>query len=342
MKSKAIQKNKIPAMSQPEILKEITRVFAKSKRIMVVSHIDPDGDALGTQLAFGAYLKDIGKEVYMVRDSQIPAKYRFLEEINSILSYKEFPEELSIDTALILECPNISRIGGARKFLNGDIEIINIDHHCDNDNFGRVNWLNTKASSVGEMAFEYFYTVGYNFNKAVAEQLYTAIMTDTGRFRFCSTSPRTMEIVAHLLEKGADPQKICDNVYYSLKPTVLRLIGKVLNSIEFHQNGNICVLTLSKEMLTASGANDSDSEGIVDFSLYSKNVIGGVLFKEIDPEITKVSLRSKDNINVAELAAKFGGGGHFNAAGCTLSMPLDIAKTEIIKLLKEAIDDQER
>lgn len=342
MKSKAIQKNKLQEMFPSEIIQEIKDVFKESQRIMVVSHIDPDGDALGTQLAFGTYLKDMGKEVFMARDSQIPTKYMFLDNIENILSYDEFPDDLSIDTALVLECPNISRIGGAKIFLGNNVNIINIDHHCDNDNFGRINWLNTRASSVGEMAFEYFDTIGYNFDSSVAEQLYTAIMTDTGRFRFCSTSPRTMEIVARLLEKGADPQRICDNVYYSLKPTVLKLIGKVLNGIEFHNNGNICVLTLTQEMLSASGANDSDSEGLVDFSLYSKDVIGGALFKEIGSDTTKVSLRSKDNVNVAELAAKFDGGGHFNAAGCTLSMPLEKAKIEIIKLLKEAIDDQER
>jgi len=330
MKSKAIPKINENVKSMPEILQEIKHAFEGSQRIMVVSHIDPDGDALGTQLAFGAYLRVIDKEVYMVRDSQIPAKYMFFDGIENILSYDDFPDDLSIDTALILECPNISRIGGAKKFLGNNVDIINIDHHCDNDNFGRINWLNTKASSVGEMAFEYFDNVGYDFDSSVAEQLYTAIMTDTGRFRFCSTSPRTMEIVARLLEKGADPQKICDNVYYSLKPTVLKLIGKVLNGIEFHHNGNICILTLTQDMLSASGANDSDSEGLVDFSLYSKDVIGGALFKEIGSDTTKVSLRSKDNVNVA------------NAAGCMLSIPLEKAKKEIIKLLKEAIDDQER
>jgi phosphoesterase RecJ-like protein len=151
-----------------------------------------------------------------------------------------------------------------------------------------------------------------------------------------------MEIAGRMIKAGADPQKICDEVYFNLQPSTMTLIGKVLNSIEFHHEGQICLLTLTKEMLKKANAVDSESDGLVDYTLFNSGVISGALLKEIDGERTKVSFRSKDGINVAEIAARFGGGGHFNASGCTVEKPLEQAKAELVTILSKAIDDQKR
>ncbi len=338
MRSKLTEKNSIVSTDSRPPLADIMAILDSSSKVLVASHIDPDGDALGTQLAVAAFVRSLGKDVYLVRDNDIPDKYRFLEGINDIPTVDYYQENGLFDAAIILECPTVARIGRASRLLH-DIKIINIDHHLDNGQFGDVNWINVKASSVGEMAVEMFEMVGFDINASVAEQLYTAIMTDTGRFRYRSTSPRTMEIVGRLIEAGADPQKICDEVYYNVRPSTMKLIGKVLNAIEFHHDGRVCLLTLTKGMLDETGAHDSESDGLVDYTLFNSGVVAGALIKEVDATKTKVSFRSKDGIDVAAIAARFGGGGHFNASGCTIDMPLEDTRQAIIKMLSEAIDE---
>jgi len=315
---------------------EIKATLERAKRVLVVSHIDPDGDALGTQLAFGEYLRSLGKEVILARDSAIPDKYAFLPDVDTIVPVSAMPDDIGIDTAVILECPTLDRTGGVKKYLSGDVILVNIDHHQDSASFGAVNWINVGASSVGEMAYEYLTEVGFDISRKVATDLYTAILTDTGRFRFPSTTKRTMIVAGDLIALGADPRTICDQVYYNMQPTTMLLTGRVLNSMEYHNGGRICLLTLTRRMLVETGARESESDGLVDFTLFTQGVVTGALLKEIDPQTTKVSLRSNNGVNVSEIAARFGGGGHVNASGCHVPLPLNEAKAEIVAALKEA------
>ncbi len=314
----------------------IQRKLLAADRIMVITHIDPDGDALGTQLAFGRYLKDLGKRVFLIRDSEIPDKYLFLPGVGEIISVDDLSEEPEIDTLLILECPSLERAGRAARFAGDDVTIISIDHHQGSAEVGEINWLDLETSSVGEMTYEYFCSVGYDIPPEVAVQLYTALMTDTGRFRYQSTSPRTMVIAGELINLGADPRMICDNVYFNMRPSTMILTGKVLSTMEFHDHGRICLLTLTREMLREAGADESESDGLVDFSLYTRGVVAGALLKEISENETKISLRSTNGVNVGEIAAHLDGGGHVNAAGCRMALPLEKARVELIKILGEA------
>jgi bifunctional oligoribonuclease and PAP phosphatase NrnA len=316
----------------------IRDVVERSRRVMVASHVDPDGDALGTMLACTAYLRSLGKEVLAVRDSDIPAKYRFLPGAESVCRYEDLPDDTEVDLAIILECPHLDRVGRPQSLLTDSVTTVNVDHHRDNAHFGQINWIDTGASSVGEMLYEYLVRVDYDVTSEDATCLYTAILTDTGRFRFSSTTPRTMQVAGELIERGADPQLICDKVYYSLTKPSLMLMGKVLESIEFHCDGRICLLSMTQSMLSASGAAMADSEGLVDFTLYGENVIAGAFFKEVGPIETRVSLRSRDRINVSRIAGSLGGGGHYNAAGCSIEKPLDQARQLIAQLLCKAID----
>jgi len=319
MKSSVIKKtNSTPGDRQPEVISAVQKALLESSRILVVSHVDPDGDALGTQLAFVRYLKDMGKTVWAYEQSSIPGKYQFLFESAANDANAESLDLDGIDTLLALECPQLERLGDAARYLGNGTKVINIDHHPDNKLDADVSWLDQERSSVGEMAYEYFDHVGYPISPTVAEQLYTAILTDTGQFRFSSTSPRTMQIAGELIRCGANPTKIVDAVYCALTPGAMKLLGSVLNSIEYVDNDRVCILTMTREMLRSSGAEPADSEGLVDYTLRSRGSICGVLFKEIDKQTTKASLRSRDGINVSKIAAQFGGGGHFNAAGCTI------------------------
>ncbi len=342
MKSRLSEKtNPTRSNSPADALKRIDSALGKARRVLVLSHVDPDGDAIGTQLALAEYLRSLGKDIVLLRESPVPDKYLFLRGAGEIPLVDELPRHDSFDTAVVLECPTPARTGRGAEFIGDDTTVINIDHHPDNRIAADINWLDSSKSSVGEMLFEYFHEIDFEITPEIAEQLYTAILTDTGRFRFSSTSPRTMEIGGALIRAGADPKKITDRVYHCLPPEAMKLLGRVLNGIEYHDGSRICILTLTREMLRETKAEMADSEGLVDFTLYGRGVEIGALLKEIEDDITKASLRSRDRINVAELAAAFGGGGHRNAAGCTMKMSLEKARQRLLDMFRNAREDQQ-
>lgn len=317
---------------------ELKTIIDNSSNILVVSHIDPDGDALGTQLAFAQYLKDIHKKVTLVRQSDIPEKYHFLPGVLDIPHFDSMTHIGAFDAIIVLECPDFKRIGLASAWITEETTIVNIDHHRDNKLNGSLNWLNIKASSVGEMVFEFFEDINYKVSAETATCLFTAILTDTGRFRYNSTSQRTLEIAGKLVGAGVVPQKVCDEVYYNMKSSTVKLIGKVLNEMEFYHDGKLCMLTLTKDMLAVSDADSSESDGLIDYTLYNNGVEVGVLVKEFTETTTKVSMRSKDSINVSEVANTFGGGGHFNASGCLIDKTLKDTKKLLIEIYKEILN----
>lgn len=302
---------------------------------MVVSHINPDGDAIGTQLALASYLERLGKEVISVRDSELPARYTFLAGSERIVPASDISDDVAIDTAVVLECPVLGRAGSAARLIKDRVRLINIDHHADNSGYGDIHWLDSRSSSVGEMLFEYLVGCGHSISPDEAEQLYTAILTDTGRFRFDSTSRRTMEVAGLLMEVGADSSKICEAVYFDHPQSTLRLMGFVLNTMKFTHDGRICFIHLSNSMLEAAEAKQSEIEGLIDYTLYARGVVLGALFKEVSNDETRLSLRSRQGLDVAALAAHWGGGGHARAAGCTLPYGIEQAKVELLRYLKE-------
>lgn len=342
MKSRVSEKTS-PIRNEPQAdaVRRIEAALKPARRVLILSHVDPDGDAIGTQLAVAEYLRSLGKEVALLRETEVPDKYRFLHGAEEIPLVDEVPRHDSFDTAVVLECPTPARMGRGADFITDDTTVINIDHHPDNRLDSDIDWLDSSKSSVGEMLFEYFLQVGFELSPEIAEQLYTAILTDTGRFRFSSTSPRTMEIGGALIRAGADPKKITDRVYHCLPPEAMKLLGRVLNGIEYHDSNRICILTLTRKMLRDTEAEMADSEGLVDFTLYSRGVEIGALLKEVEDDVTKASLRSRNGINVAEMAAEFGGGGHRNAAGCTIRMPLGQARQKLLEMFRQAKESQE-
>lgn len=320
---------------------EIQKAIAEAKLIYVGSHLDPDGDSLGTQLTVASYLRSLGKSVLLCRDGNIPDKYQFLPGCDEIPLCEEVVPPEQVDTALILECPNPLRSGKGRALITAGTKVINIDHHYDNTIYGDINWVNSEASSVGEMMYEYFQFVGYELSQEEAISLYTAILTDTGRFRYSSTSARTMQIAGELIDAGAEPYAIVEQIYYRTKPSTLKLLGRVLGAMECHHDGQLCVLSVTNKMLAECEARGTETEGIVDWSLLSDGVLVGAFVKEVDATKSKASLRSKDVINVAAIAAGFGGGGHINAAGCVIELPLEEAKALLVKQIGEALNNVE-
>jgi len=317
----------------------VEKVLKQAGSILVTSHQDPDGDSVGSQMALIAYLQKKKKRILAVNQGKMSNKYRFLDPKGVIREALEPLPDFAPEVAFVVECPSLRRIGCVQKLLRPDTVIVNIDHHPKNEKFGQINWLDTKASAVGEMVYEFLAASRFKITPSVAEALYTAILTDTGRFRYSSTQPKTLEICARLMQLGADPQKITEEVYYRISPSDLRLVAQVLDGLELHAGGQVCFLSIDNRLLASTGARFEDTEGIVDYSLYLRDVKVGVLFKELSSSKTKVSLRSQKGIDISPVAKAFGGGGHPNASGCALSLPLPEAKRTVLQKVSELLQN---
>lgn len=319
-------------------LNQILKLIKKSKTILVTSHMDPDGDSVGSQLAWASFLKSFKKKVKVVNQGGIPEKYLFLDSQNLIENidtqdYTDFKPDL----VFILECSYLNRIGRVKKLLTPEVPLVNLDHHQDNQKFGTINILDKKASAVGELIFDLLKLAKFKITPQVANWLYAAILTDTGRFHFSSTTSKALKVSAELIELGADPKRLTDNIYYSVNVSDLRFLGYVLSQMEIQEDGKISSITLKREILDRYQINTENTEGIVDYSLLLKGVKVGILFKEIAPDKTKVSLRSQNNLDISKIAKSFGGGGHKNAAGCLLRVNLEKAKEIVIGEIKKWI-----
>lgn len=320
------------------MISRIAEALSECSTILVVSHIDPDGDALGSMLAMDQYLRDSGKQVTSVCDSEIPDKYKFLPGANRILDTRSLDASKVFDAIVVLECPEQSRVGASLRFFETASHVLVIDHHHGNRMFGTVNWVEPAASSVAEMLFQYFQATGYEISPTVADCLYTGLLTDTGRFRYGSTSASSFQMAAYLREAGADIRGIVDRVYYQMPQSSLRMLGQVLSNMEYHADNRICVLMLTNAIREATGATDSDSDGLAEYSLYTTGVEVGLIFKETTDGAVKVSIRTYDRVDAQEIASQFNGGGHKNAAGCKISGALSDVKPKVLAATMQAVE----
>ncbi len=310
--------------------REIIKFIADARSVLITSHRGPDGDSIGSQLALARYIKDQGKNVTIVNHGSISDKYKFLPGVELIIKPDKGSKN-NFDLVIILECPDVQRTGDVADMIADGIKLINIDHHPDNTNYGDIILVDIEAAAVGEILAEIFLEAGYKIDGDAATLLYTAILTDTGRFRFESTTKRTMEIAGKLIEAGASPRQICDNIYFAYSESILKLTGKVFSRVRLFEDGKVCLISLDKKFLADNGSSLTDTEGMTEYTLYLQDVVVGAMLREIEDNITKVSLRSRGNIDVSGLAHKYGGGGHVNAAGCTINLPLNWAEKKLLE-----------
>lgn len=320
-----------------KLIRDIIKAFNAASDILVTTHMDPDGDSLGSQLVMREYLSSLGKRVVMCSEGTIPGRYQFMQGIEEVRTDPDIVE-LRPDLALVLESTSLDRIGRVRRLIGSGCKVVNIDHHIGNSFYGDINLIDEGASSVAEILYRVLTEARFSFTKAAAENLYTAILTDTGRFHFSSTTPESLRICADLIGAGVNPREITDKIYFSKTLREMEVIGEVICSAQLELDGKLCALTLSERMIENTGLDFSDFEGIVDYSMYLKGVIIGVLFKEVSEGITKISLRSRDSFDVSLLAKRFGGGGHSNAAGATIDMPLVRARARVYEIAAEMLN----
>jgi phosphoesterase RecJ-like protein len=314
-------------------LSQIVDVVRAHQRFVVSSHARPDGDSIGSQLALSYALRALGKSVRVVNRDPAPGPLRTFPGVPAITIAERIEEDF--DVAIILECGEIGRTGvaGLDRFL-----VVNIDHHPGNTGYGRINWFDPRAAACGEMVFDVINALGVPMSVEIATHVYLAILTDTGSFHYSSISPRTFDICRQTLEVGVDPVMVARNVYDSNNMGRLKLFGSVLSAMRIDGSGRIAVVYLDHEMARAAGGTYDDTEGLINLPLTVKEIEAVVFFKQIEGDQYRVSMRSKGEIDIGAIAKEFGGGGHKNAAGCTVSGTIDALQKLFLEKIEHAID----
>jgi phosphoesterase RecJ-like protein len=278
-------------------------------------------------------LRALGKEARVVHSDPAPGPLMQFPGVRDIQVVPQVDGEY--DAAIIMECGDLGRTGvaGLDRFF-----VINIDHHPGNTGFGHLNWFDQSAAACGEMVFDLVKTLGVPLTPEIATHIYLAILTDTGSFHYSNISPRTFEICKETLEAGVDPVMVARNVYDSNNMGRLKLFGAVLSAMQIDPSGRVAIVYLDHEMARAAGGTYEDTEGLINLPLTVKEILAIVFFKQIEGEEYRVSMRSKGVIDVGAIAKEFGGGGHRNAAGCTVTGAIDTLQRMFIEKIEAAID----
>ncbi len=288
---------------------QIRNFLLSNGDLLVVTHFSPDGDAVGSLLAFGGILDQLGVEYILAIDDVIPEKYNFLPGYELIHSLSEEPIDRVFDRVAILDAGALPRIGSAQSCIGKETKVLNIDHHYTGPYYGDINHVDVEACATAEILYDLCIRLGLEINRQIAYGLYVGILADTGRFRFSNTSPRALEICSKLISKGVDPGWITENVYYNQPFESFQALSIALSTLELHHDGLVCLISIDRSY------NKNDTEGFVEHAASIKGVVLAAFIKEMSEGFLKVSLRSRCRVDVAEVARKFGGGGHLKAAG---------------------------
>lgn len=311
----------------------ILDVLRRGQRFLVCSHARPDGDAVGSMLACGLLLQQMGKRADLVTADRVPHLYRGLPGASAIRSALRILG--SYDAVILLECDGLERAG-----LRGleELFLINIDHHITGRDYAQLNWIDTEAASVGEMVHRLAKAAGARITPEMATCLYTTLLTDTGGFSYGSVRASTFELARELAAAGADPVRIAQDVCFSTPLEKMLLLGAALNHLR--REGRVAWLWVTQQDVLRTAAAEEDCEGIVNFAIGISGIEAAAFLRELPDGRVRASLRSKGRLNVAALAERLGGGGHENAAGCTVDWPLARALEEIPGMLRAALADR--
>jgi phosphoesterase RecJ-like protein len=313
-------------------VRQIRDEIMRRQRFLLTSHARPDGDSIGSQLAMAFALDALGKQVRIVNADPAPEHYQDFPGMDRIEIASTAP--IDVDAVIVMECSDLSRAGVAG--LDGHF-VVNIDHHAGNRMYGAVNWHDVSAAACGEMVFDLIRELGVPLSVEIATHIYLAILTDTGSFHHSNITPRTFDICRQTVEAGVNPATMARRVFDSNSFGKLKLIGALLDSMELLDAGRLAVLYMDDAMLDACGCTNNDTEGLINLPLTAREIQAVVFFKVGPNGEVRVSMRSKYDVDVRQVAGLFGGGGHKNAAGFTVTGSLADVRPRILDLLVEAI-----
>jgi phosphoesterase RecJ-like protein len=320
----------------PKIIDRIVEGIDGSRTICVVGHVRPDGDCIGSQLGLTLALRDQGKRVTCWNEDTVPHKLAFLDRDDLVQRPRH---GISFDCVIATDCASFERLGKVGRCIGERKLFINIDHHASNTRYADINWVSAKEPSSGEIIFRLLKAANWPITPRIADCLFTAVSTDTGSFQYPSTRPSTYHVAGELVKRGANLEKICEEVYQSFPLSRIRLLQHVYNNFRLTHEDQIAYFWLRKADFIRAGADTSESEGLIDHIRAIEPVIVACVFEEMAPELTRVSLRSKSvKVDVNRVAAEFGGGGHTAAAGARITGPPLTAQRRVIAAVKKALN----
>ncbi len=304
-----------------QVNKERHRIVAaliNAQRVLLVPHIFPDGDALGSQLALGNILESMGKDVYYYSEHKASHLYDFLPGCERLDT--DLPDPASFDAAVAVDCGDFGRLGKNGDQLLKIKPFMVIDHHVGHKKFGDISWVDAGRSSTGEMIYDLAEELGAEVSYQAAYCLFTAIVSDTGSFKYDSTTGTTFRVAGHLLDKGVNPAEVAGRLFDNFTISRLSLLEEVLSTLNLYSDERIAVISVTRGMFEKCGAVQGDTEDFINYPRALISVKVAAFIKEsVDEDMVSVSLRAKGECDVAAIAAGFGGGGHRNAAGFRLA-----------------------
>ena len=315
------------------MISEIIEAINEGRSFLITAHVRLDGDALGSELAMYLMLKKLGKDVVVYNQDHTPERYRFLPSAQNIVHNINNVEQY--DVGIVLDCSDLARVGDEEDKIGKIKRLINIDHHISNNGFCSLKMLDAHASSTGELVFRLMREMRFKMSKDICTNLYSAIITDTGSFRYSSTTNETFFAVGNLVENGADPQWIAENVYENDSPARLKLLAKAMATLSLDLESKVGSLVVTQKDLLETGAAWEHTEGFVDIPRTVGGIEVSILYTQRGDNNFKLSLRSKAKVNVEKVAKKFGGGGHIHASACWMKGDIESIKSQIIKAIRE-------
>src|SRR6266436_189433 len=314
------------------MLSQVVELIESKNCFGITSHVRPDGDSLGSSLGLYWLLRALEKDVEVIMRDAAPHAYRQLPGAEAIRVTPSV--DRPYDAVFVIECSDIDRPGLI------DLEkqfVVNIDHHSTTELFGAINWIDPTASAVGEMIYNLCKATGVRVTEEIAEGVYTALLTDTGSFHYSNTTERTFKIASELVRTGVRPARSAEAIFGSYQWSKIELLSRVLSTAQRDDSGHVAWMWQTAEMQERTRASDEDADGFVNYPLAVGDVEATALSKECAPGVYRTSLRSKGEVNVAKIAEQFGGGGHRNAAGCTLKGDLAELEQKLVPLLQDAV-----
>ena len=316
-------------MSKKINLLETGNMLLAAQKIVLCCHVSPDGDTLGSALGLARLLEQKGKDVTVFVDDDINKSLSFIPGIGKV----QRPEAgviVEADLFVVVDASSFDRVGICNEVVKAPV-LLNIDHHISNTEFADYLYLDAEAAAAGEIMCDLFEAMGWEYDEAIAVDFYTAITTDCGSFRYSNTTSKTMQRAAKLLDYGVRPNEISDMLDVRSRKT-MELLAKVLPSLTFDYEGKVAHITITNDLYDKEAQTDS----FVSYPRYIEGVEVAVMFKAVEPEVTRVSMRSS-NVDVASVALSFGGGGHLRAAGCTIYAPVEEAKAQLLAAIGKAL-----
>ena len=315
------------------MISEIIRAINEGQSFLITAHVRLDGDALGSELALYLMLRELGKNVVVYNQDHTPERYRFLPAAQNIVHNINNVEQY--DTGIILDCSDLTRVGDEAEKIGKIKRLINIDHHISNNGFCSLKMLDAHAGSTGELLFRLMQAMEFKISKDISTNLFAAIITDTGSFRYSSTTSETLFAAGNLVENGAEPQWIAENVYENDSPVRLKLLARVLGTLSLDLESKVGSMVVTQRDLQETGAAWEHTEGFVDIPRTVGGIEVSVLYTQRGDNQFKLSLRSKAKANVEKVAKKFGGGGHIHASSCWMKGDIESIKAQIIQAVRE-------